>query len=34
VFCSGTTECFSVTNCYAYCDGVYHWCARHGVCPL
>jgi hypothetical protein len=35
VSCSGTTgDCFSVSKCYAYCDGVYHFCPSHGICPL
>jgi hypothetical protein len=31
---SGSSDCFSVRNCYAYCDGVYHFCPSHGTCPL
>ncbi len=31
---SGSSDCFSVRNCYAYCDGVYHFCPSHGSCPL
>jgi hypothetical protein len=35
VSCSGTSgDCFSVNKCYAYCDGVYHFCPSHGICPL
>ncbi|HEY3568374.1 MAG TPA: hypothetical protein VGP73_10620 [Thermoanaerobaculia bacterium] len=34
VSCSGTSDCFSVNNCYASCDGVLHWCAVHPSCPV
>jgi hypothetical protein len=35
VFCSGTSDCFAVDNCYAYCDGQYNYCANPpGICPL
>lgn len=33
--CSG--DCFSVHECYAYCDGTYYWCPDPGggkICPI
>jgi hypothetical protein len=34
-FCSGTTDCFAVDGCYAYCDGIYNYCpSPPGICPL
>ncbi|HSL83441.1 MAG TPA: hypothetical protein VLF66_11740, partial [Thermoanaerobaculia bacterium] len=38
VSCTGTTgDCFSVIDCYAYCDGQYYFCPDPGgglICPL
>lgn len=35
VSCSGTDECFEIDDCYAYCDGQYHFCSDPpGICPL
>lgn len=35
VSCNGTNDCFSVDNCYAYCDGQYNYCpSPPGICPL
>jgi hypothetical protein len=32
---SSTGDYFCVNNCYAYCDGVYHWCPNpKAVCPF
>jgi hypothetical protein len=28
------TDCFSVRNCYASCNGTLHYCPSHGSCPL
>jgi hypothetical protein len=29
VSCSGTSNCYSFTLCYATCDGVDRWCKRN-----
>lgn len=35
VSCSGTADCFEVDDCYAYCDGQYHFCPNAPpFCPL
>jgi hypothetical protein len=35
VSCSGCSgDCYSIKNCYAYCDGVYHWCPNPPLCPV
>lgn len=34
VSCSGSPGCYAINKCYAYCDGVYHWCPGHGSCPV
>ncbi|HYO13513.1 MAG TPA: hypothetical protein VE685_09995 [Thermoanaerobaculia bacterium] len=36
VSCSGTSgDCFSVDDCYAFCDGQYFFCpSPQGICPL
>jgi hypothetical protein len=32
---SCTGDYFCVNNCYAYCDGVYHWCPNpKPICPF
>ncbi len=34
LFCSGTSECFGIDNCYVYCDGNYYWCPNALQCPV
>ena len=31
---SNNNDCLKINNCYAECDGVIHWCPRHGSCPV
>ncbi len=35
VTCTSTNnDCFKVNKCYVECDGVFHWCPTHGICPV
>ena len=35
VSCTGTTTCFKIDNCYAYCDGTFNWCSNPPFpCPV
>lgn len=35
VSCTGTCSgSFAINDCYAYCDGTYHWCPNPGTCPI
>jgi len=35
VTCSGTWSCWGIDDCYAYCDGSYHWCSYlPHPCPI
>ncbi len=35
VSCNGSgNDCFAIDNCYAYCDGQFHWCPNPGICPV